>query len=296
MPAPAGRSHLPDYRALTRFAPSPTGWLHLGHVANAAWTWQAASEAGAAVVIRIEDHDRGRCRLEYEAQIVSDLEWLGLVPEPESWASLRSGGRSPWRQSDCFALYQAALDQLAARGLVYGCTCTRSTIARELGDGLVEGRELRYRGTCREKGIHPGPGVGMRIRLPETEESFEDLRLGPQRQRPQEQCGDLLARDRNGNWTYQFAVTVDDVRHGIDLVVRGEDLLSCTGRQLALARVLGRTVMPRFLHHPLIRNAAGEKLNQRDRPLSLREMRGSGMTAIEVLEQARRLSSLAVSR
>ena len=79
----------------------------------------------------------------------------------------------------------------------------------------------------------------MRIRLPETEESFEDLRLGPQRQRPQEQCGDLLARDRNGNWTYQFAVTVDDVRHGIDLVVRGEDLLSCTGRQLALARVLG---------------------------------------------------------
>ena len=136
----------------------------------------------------------------------------------------------------------------------------------------------------------------MRIRLPETEESFEDLRLGPQRQRPQEQCGDLLARDRNGNWTYQFAVTVDDVRHGIDLVVRGEDLLSCTGRQLALARVLGRTVMPRFLHHPLIRNPAGEKLNKRDRPLSLREMRGSGMTAIEVFEQARRLSSLAVSR
>ncbi len=292
MPALAGRSHLSD-RPLTRFAPSPTGWLHLGHVANAAWTWHAAAEAGAAVVLRIEDHDRGRCRPEYEARILSDLEWLGLEPEPESWASLRSGGGpSPWRQSDCFALYQAALDQLAARGLVYGCTCTRSTIARELGDGLVEGRELRYPGTCREKGIQPGPGVGMRIRLPETEESFEDLRLGTQRQHPQEQSGDLLARDRNGNWTYQFAATVDDMRHGIDLVVRGEDLLSSPGRQLALARLLGRTAMPRFLHHPLIRNQTGEKLNKRDRPMSLREMRKSGVTALEVLEQARRLSWL----
>jgi glutamyl-tRNA synthetase/glutamyl-Q tRNA(Asp) synthetase len=264
-------------------------------VANAAWTWRGAAKAGATVVLRIEDHDRGRCRPEYEARILSDLEWLGLEPEPESWASLRSGGRSPWRQSDCFALYQAALDQLAAQGLVYGCTCTRSTIARELGDGLVEGRELRYPGTCREKGIQPGPGTGMRIRLPETEESFEDLRLGPQRQRPQEQCGDLLARDRNGNWTYQFAVTVDDLRHGIDLVVRGEDLLSSTGRQLALARLLGRTAMPRFLHHPLIRTEAGEKLNKRDRPMTLSELRRSGVTASEVIERARRLSGLAVS-
>ena len=274
---------------VTRFAPSPTGWLHLGHVANALWTWGIARKLSAPVLLRMEDHDRSRCRPEYEQQIFSDLAWLGFVPDPESASSLRAGP-SPYRQSDSLPVYDAALGRLAKQGLVYGCTCSRSTIAKELGDGFTEGRELTYPGLCRDKGIEPGPGVGVRIRLPETVEHFIDLRLSEQAQRPSQQCGDLLARDRNGNWTYQFAVTIDDLRHGVTLVVRGEDLLSSTGRQLALARLLGRDEMPRFLHHPIIRNDAGEKLSKRERALGLREMRDRGMSPEEIVAQAALLS------
>lgn len=270
----------------TRFAPSPTGWLHLGHVANALWTWDTARRLGAEVILRMEDHDRSRCKAEYERQIYDDLAWLGFEAEPASVSSLRSG-RSPYRQSDSGEAYQKALDELAAGGRVYGCTCSRSEIARELGDGLVEGRELRYPGTCREKGLSPGPGVGARVVMPDRDVPFEDLALGARRQNPQSQCGDLLARDRNGNWTYQFAVVVDDIRHRITHVVRGADLLESTGRQLALARLLGRPEGPVFLHHPIIQSPEGAKLGKRDGSFALAAMRRTGMTAEEVLREAR---------
>lgn len=260
-PEPAVLARVPR-GAVTRFAPSPTGWLHLGHVVNAVWTWEAARAAGTRVVLRIEDHDRGRCRPEYEQAIYEDLAWLDLEPDPASLQSLLAGP-SPCRQSDSAAAYEDAVERLRTLGLVYACDCSRSTITRQLGDGVVEGREARYPGSCRDRDLAPGPGRGLRIRLDDAEETFDDLRLGVQRQRPAEQCGDLLIRDRNGNWTYQFAVVVDDLRHGITLVVRGEDLLSSTGRQITLARLLGRGTPPRFLHHPLLRNAAGEKLGKR---------------------------------
>ena len=275
----------------TRFAPSPTGWLHLGHVANALWTWETAKRLGAEVILRMEDHDRTRCKPEYERQIYDDLAWLGFEPTTQSLTSLRSGP-SPFRQSDSTAAYQSALDALAARGLVYGCTCSRSDIARELGDGLVEGRELRYPGTCRDRGLSPGPGVGARVILPQGDFAFADLTLGPQHQNPQSQCGDLLARDRNGNWTYQFAVVVDDFRHGITHVVRGADLLESTGRQLALARLLGRDQAPVFLHHPIIHSEEGAKLGKREGSFALAGMREKGMTAEEVLEEARTRTGL----
>jgi glutamyl-Q tRNA(Asp) synthetase len=272
----------PPERPVCRFAPSPTGVLHLGHVAHALWTWGVAGAVGGRVLIRIEDHDRGRSRPEYERQILEDLEWLGFVPDPDSWQSLQKGP-SPWRQSDCDTVYSAAVARLSEAGLVYGCDCSRSTIARQLGDGAVEGEELRYPGTCRERGLAPGPGIGLRVRLPPNEEAFDDLRLGPQRQSPAEQCGDLLVRDKAGNWTYQFAVTVDDIRHGVNLVIRGEDLLSSTGRQMALARLLGRSALPRFLHHPLIRNEAGVKLSKKDRASGLAELRTGGMAPADVI-------------
>jgi glutamyl-Q tRNA(Asp) synthetase len=290
MPDLGETSHSGPAVARTRFAPSPTGWLHLGHVANAVWTWDAAQRSGGVVLLRIEDHDRGRCRPEYERQIYRDLAWLGLAPEPESLGSLLGRGPSPYRQSDSTAEYEAAVERLTAAGRVYGCDCSRSTIARELGDGLAEGRELGYPGTCRDRALRPGPGVGLRVRLDDTEERFTDLRLGSQVQRPAGQCGDLLIRDRNGNWTYQFAVTVDDLRHGVTLVVRGEDLLNSTGRQIALARLLGRGAPPAFLHHPLIRNEAGVKLGKRDRVLGLREMREEGWTPAQVVAEARQMT------
>ncbi len=254
-------------------------------MAHAAWVWGVARAAGARVLVRIEDHDRGRCRPAYERDVLDALGWLGLAPDDDSLDQLRAGP-TPFRQSDAGAEYEAALARLAARGLVYGCDCSRSTIARELGDGVVEGEEMTYPGTCRDRGLVPGPGVGTRVRFPDDVVGFEDLRLGPARQRPARQCGDLLLRDRHGNWTYQFAVTVDDWRQGVTLVVRGEDLLTSTGRQILLARLLGRDAPPRFLHHPLIRNADGVKLSKRDGAMGLDTLRQAGRPADQLIGEA----------
>ncbi|MGH7561022.1 MAG: glutamate--tRNA ligase family protein [Gemmatimonadales bacterium] len=274
---------LPRFRA-TRFAPSPTGYLHLGHVVNAVWVWGLAQASGARVLLRLEDHDRGRCRPEYERAIFEDLDWLGLEPEPESRESLEGGGLSSYRQSDNSPLYQAALVRLAAMARVYGCRCSRSTIARALRDeGWEEWDELRYPGTCRGLGIPPGEGVGIRAMLPPGAVEFDDLRTGPVRQVPAEQCGDLLVRDATGSWTYQFCVTVDDLRHDVDLVIRGEDLLESAGRQILLATLLGRPAAPRFLHHPLVLNERGVKLSKRDGAAGVRELRAAGRCPEEVL-------------
>ncbi len=227
---------------ITRFAPSPTGELHLGHVANAIWTWGVARACGGTVLLRIEDHDRGRSRPEHETEILSDLEWLGLEPDGPSLASLGAAEPSPWRQSDCDADYRRALDQLSTTTRLYGCSCSRSQIARSVDMGHQEpGQEVRYPGSCRDRNLPLGaPGVGTRAILPKETIRYTDLRLGEQRQDPARQCGDLLLRDAIGNWTYQFAVAADDLRHGVTLVVRGEDLLASTGRQILLARLLGR--------------------------------------------------------
>lgn len=283
---------LPE-RPTTRFAPSPTGFLHLGHVAHALWVWGVARYSGGKVVLRIEDHDRDRCRPEYEAQILADLEWLGLEPDADSVGSLRSDERSRFRQSDSDGDYTAAVAALSRVTQVYGCTCSRSRIAQDADMGqLQEGHEVPYSGRCREAGIGPAPGVVIRAKLPDISVSFTDLRLGAQLQTPAEQCGDLAIADLRGNWTYQFAVAVDDRRHGIDLIIRGEDLLESTGRQLLLGELLGRESPARLLHHPLIRDEHGRKLNKRDRALSLAAMRAGGMTAGEVKRLAAARSAL----
>jgi glutamyl-Q tRNA(Asp) synthetase len=268
---------------VTRFAPSPTGYLHLGHVVNAIWTWGAARALGGTVLLRLEDHDRTRCRPEYEAALLDDLDWLGFEPDIASTDSFRAGP-SEFRQSDNAAHYERALAQLRDAGLAYVCECSRKDIAGEVPDRFNE--EIRYPGTCRKKGLEPGPGRGWRVVLDQGAETFTDLRLGDQRQVPAEQCGDLLVRDRLGNWTYQFAVTVDDIRHGIDLVVRGEDLLGSTGRQIRLARMLGRSVPPRFVHHPLILKPSGEKLSKSSRDSGIRDLRAAGHAASEILGRA----------
>jgi glutamyl/glutaminyl-tRNA synthetase len=159
---------------LTRFGPSPTGYLHLGHVANAIFVWGIARTLGGRVLLRIEDHDRGRCRPEYEAAILEELEWLGLAPDIGPGGSSKP---SPYRQSDSEADYAAALRRLSSTAQVYACECSRRTIARELGD--VESRETPYPGRCRGRGLPPGPGRGMRLRLEPGAERFEDGALGP---------------------------------------------------------------------------------------------------------------------
>ena len=268
----------------TRFAPSPTGYLHLGHVLNAIWVWREARERGGEVLLRIEDHDGTRCRPEYEAALLDDLDWLGFAPDVGPSDAFRAG-RTELRQSNATHHYEAALDRLRAQGLAYVCGCSRRRIAAESPD--IFNAETRYPGTCRRLGLEPGPGRGWRVVMDEGTETFDDLRLGQQAQEPAQQCGDVLVRDRLGNWTYQFAVVVDDLRQGIDVVVRGEDLLASTGRQIRLARLLGRSESPLFLHHPLIRKPSGEKLSKASRDTGIRELRAAGASATEVLRFVR---------
>jgi glutamyl-tRNA synthetase/glutamyl-Q tRNA(Asp) synthetase len=149
---------------------------------------------------------------------------------------------------------------------------------------------VRYPGTCARRRLDDAPGRSLRVRLAPAVERFADLRLGSQEQRPSEQCGDLVVRDREGNWTYQFAAAVDDWRQGVTLVVRGEDLLSSTGRQIQLARLIGRREPPAFLHHPLVMKAAGVKLSKAARDTGVRELRARGWSAEAVIAEAERLA------
>ncbi len=251
---------------ITRFAPSPTGYLHLGHLAHMIYVWGAAEVLGAKVLLRIEDHDRQRSRLRYEKAILEDLDWLGFEPDNHL--------TSDYRQSECNEIYQAAL---AGLGGVYRCTCSRREIAdhSELGGG----GERRYGGFCRDKDWPEDIDHGLRVKLEAGAEPFVDHRLGPQVQNPAEQCGDLLVRDRRRNWTYQFAVVVDDIRHGVNLIVRGEDLLASTGRQIRLARLLGSNVTPSWLHHALITGEDGAKLSKSKQAPPIRDLRAEGVSA-----------------
>ena len=253
---------------LTRFAPAPTGHLHLGHVVNALHVWGAARERDGEVLLRIEDHDRQRSRPEYEAAILEDLAWLGFV---HAGAIVR--------QSERDAIYRRALQPLIDRELVFGCTCTRAEIPGEL-----------YPGTCRDRDVPLAEGVGWRVRMdPGTERFFDEL-LGPQEQDPSRKCGDMLVRDRLGNWTYQFAVTVDDDVQRITDVIRGVDLLDSTGRQIRLARLIGRPLPPRFWHHSLVMKSPSQKLSKSDGDTGVRDLRAQGWTAAQVLAKARGLS------
>lgn len=257
----------------TRFAPAPTGYLHLGHVLNANRVWAEARARGARVLLRIEDHDRTRCKPEYEAAIREDLAWLGFTPDAEVPRQSERGDR-----------YAEALAQLEARGLAYACDCSRRDLAAAAGDIFNE--ETRYTGRCRARALDPTSTPARRVVMEPGVESFNDLALGPQAQDPSTQCGDLLIRDRLGNWTYQFCVTVDDWDQGVNLIVRGADLLASTGRQLRLARMIGRAEPPTFMHHPLIRKTGGAKLSKSDRDTGVRELRRAGMTAEQVRAMA----------
>lgn len=253
--------------AVTRFAPSPTGRLHLGHVAHLAWLRRVAEEQGARILVRMEDHDRRRCRPEFEVAILDDLDWLGFACDADSVASLRGPGPSPFRQSDQPERYRAAFERLAAAGLLYGCTCTRGDLPPPGDDG-----ERRYPGTCRGKPIDRGePGV-VRVMLPDEPVEVIDLLLGPLHQHPSREHGDPVVRDLHRQWSYQFAVVVDDLAHDVDLIVRGVDLASSIGRQWLLARLLGRAVPAVTAHHPLLTGDDGRKLSKRTGSASIRQM------------------------
>lgn len=221
------------------------------------------------MLLRIEDHDRQRSRPEYEASILEDLAWLGFAHDGPIV-----------RQSERDPIYREALRPLIERGLVYGCTCARSDIQGE-----------RYPNSCREKGVALTDGVGWRVRLEPGVERFVDELKGPQAQDPSEQCGDLLVRDRLGNWTYQFVVTVDDHLQHITDVIRGEDLLASTGRQIRLASLIGRAQPPRFWHHPLVMKSPAQKLSKSDGDTGIRDLRAAGYSVDAILDRARQFAA-----
>jgi len=261
----------------TRFAPSLTGYLHLGHVLHMIYVWGIARAKGGRVVSRIEDHDGSRSRSEYEQAILADMQWLGFIPDLGITAT-DAPTPSPYRQSDCTDYYAEVLERLTDKGLVYGCECSRKEVHATQNGAYGE---LCYSGTCADKKL-PLEGNTIRFRVPAGEIVFQDLALGECRQTPREQCGDFSLRDRAGQWTYQFCCVCDDIRQGIHLVVRGEDILSSTGRQIQLFHALGHSC-PAYFHHPLVYDAHGEKLSKRQRSESITRLREAGISANEVI-------------
>jgi glutamyl/glutaminyl-tRNA synthetase len=255
----------------TRFAPAPTGYLHLGHIANAIWVWSEATATDRRVLLRIEDHDRTRSRPEFDGALVEDLAWLGFVSDA-----------GPIRQSDDAVPYRDALERLLGAGLVYGCDCSRSTFEMWAQDHGRPWEGQGCPGACRSRGLS---GPVLRVRAGGGSESWMDVIVGP--------CagevataGDPPIRDRDGNWTYLFAVVVDDLRQGIDLVVRGRDLLGATPDQIRLGRLLGRERPATFGHHLLVHRPDGSKLSKAAGDTGVRDLRAAGHTADEVVAMA----------
>jgi glutamyl-tRNA synthetase/glutamyl-Q tRNA(Asp) synthetase len=234
----------------------------------------------------MEDHDLSRNRAEYEPSILSDLHELGFVPN-EGISMSYAPHPSPYRQSDCAEDYEAQLHFLAKKGLVYGCECSRKQIQSRQ---QTTGGELCYDGTCAGENL-PLQGHTVRFRIPPEAVDFEDQLCGKLSQLPRTQCGDFSLRDRTGQWTYQFCCVCDDIRQGIDLVVRGEDLLASTGRQIQLFHALGHSP-PRYAHHPLLCDENGEKLSKRQYSASISQQREAGISTEKLIGRATFLAGI----
>jgi glutamyl-tRNA synthetase len=265
-------------RIRTRFAPSPTGDLHLGSAWTALASWAVARADGGEVVLRVEDLDPPRVVRGSAERILDDLRWLGL-----DWDEGPDVGGSfaPYTQSERGALYEAALRDLTARGLVYPCDCSRAEIAR-VASAPHPGDEAVYPGTCRDaptdRAFKREPA--MRLRLPEgIRERAIDGALGAIEQDLARECGDFVLRRGDGVFAYQLAVVVDDLAMGITDVVRGADLASSTPRQVFLARLLGqgKSAPPRYTHLPLVVANDGSRLAKRTGGASVRVLREAGI-------------------
>ncbi|MCR5028785.1 MAG: hypothetical protein K6A31_05960 [Fibrobacter sp.] len=253
----------------TRFAPSPTGYLHRGHILSALCVYAAAEKYGYRVRLRIEDHDQSRARQAYIDAIREDLEWLGFTWEAESIQSANT------------ERYERLLEKLRSKDLIYACNCSRK-FTFETNPTNSDG-EIIYQGHCQNLGLPFTKDHAIRFKTPNASVEWEDLLLGKFIENPKELCGDFALKDRIGQWTYQFAVVADDFEEGVGLVVRGEDLKHSTSRQIVLAQALGRNTPPLFLHHPLIIDPTGKKLSKREHAASIRGERDAGKSAEALL-------------
>lgn len=244
--------------------------MHPGHARTALVTWLQARKQGGKIVMRIEDIDRPRVVAGAADDICRDHEWLGL-----DW------DEGPQFQSDHDESYERALAALQAAGLVYPCTCSRKEIAR-IASAPHGDEGLRYPGTCRNGVTHPGQAPALRFRFDDPSPGFEDALCGPF---PEGRSGgDFVLRRADGIWAYQLAVVVDDAEAGISEVIRGEDLLWSTPRQIALYRALGHP-LPRFAHVGLVLDGAGNRLASRHSAVSISSLREAGRSAEQVIGQ-----------
>lgn len=264
---------------VTRFAPSPTGLLHLGHAYAALFAYEQACRAGGRFLLRLEDIDQGRCRPEFEDAIYEDLTWLGLEWE-----------QPVRRQSEHFASYQAAVEQLQAEGLAYPCFCTRKDIQAEIAraDHAPHGPDgALYPGTCKMLSIEErtekiARGMPYALRLDVSQAiarvgkvlTWSDQTRGEQSATP-EIFGDVVLARKDCPTSYHLAVTWDDALQGVNLVTRGEDLFEATHVHRLLQALLGLPT-PTYRHHGLLTCEDGRRLAKRDRSLTLRAIRDSG--------------------
>jgi glutamyl-Q tRNA(Asp) synthetase len=273
---------------VTRFAPSPTGLLHLGHAHAALCAWRRAREAGGRFLLRLEDIDATRCRPQYDAAIVADLAWLGLDWDGE----VR-------RQSEHLDTYRAALDRLAAQGLIYPCFCTRRAIQDEIARAghAPHGPEgVLYPGICRPlppaeraRRIAAGQSYALRLDIGRALAvtgalAWEDEEAGTVAADPLSH-GDIVLARKEIPTSYHLAVTLDDALQGISLVTRGEDLFTATHIHRLLQALLDLPV-PRYHHHRLLADASGRRLAKRDRSLTLAALREAGHSPARVREMA----------
>ena len=268
----------------TRFAPAPTGRVHHGHLANAIFVWGLARAEGGRVLLRIEDHDRQRSRVEFERLLLDDLDRLGIAADEPSTDELRAGASS-YRQSDNGEVYEEALRRLRGATEVYHCDCTRATFSEWRSRHGAPWTGPGCPGGCRARDLSSRAGATLRAALGDGNEAWEDLLAGP-RSATVATAGDLPVQDRSGNWTYPFCVVVDDLRHGVDLVVRGEDLTEATGAQIRLGRLLGRDRPPRFAHHPLVLRPDGSKLSKAANDTAIGELLDAGRTREQLFGEA----------
>lgn len=270
-----------------RFAPSPTGALHVGNARTALLAWLHARAAGGAFVMRVEDLDVGRVRPGMMETQLGELRWLGLDWDEGPDVG---GPHAPYLQSERTGAYDDALRRLAARGLLFECSCSRKDIAAAASAPHAGEEGPRYPGICRAHAVDPSAPslmahgrarVALRFRVEPGEVCFDDLLMGRCCFEPGEETGDFVVRRKDGAAAYQLAVVVDDAAMEITHVVRGGDLLSSTARQLLLYRALGLSE-PRFLHVPLMLGADGERLAKRHGAVSLGELRARGVPAERV--------------
>jgi glutamyl-tRNA synthetase len=265
-----------------RFAPSPTGALHLGNARTALLAWLHARAHGGAFVMRVEDLDFGRVRAGIMERQLEELRWLGLDWDEGPDVG---GPHAPYIQSQRRERYDAALRRLAERGLLFECTCSRKDIAQAASAPHAVEEGPRYPGTCRDRLVDPSVAslmehgradFALRVRVEPGAVCFTDGVMGDCCFDPAAETGDFVVRRKDGAAAYQLAVVVDDAAMRVSHVVRGADLLSSTARQIMLCRALELPI-PKFVHVPLMLGADGERLAKRHGAVSLGELRDAGV-------------------